>query len=119
MLVEGYGSPENVSRFSKGARGQRNRTKRDADDDKRVSITMNEGKGSSHTPLYGISRGFAKTSRGACRNICRHRGVHAKHIYSTCRVRAQYARNGNEVMGPVPLGGGYNRRKFRMFFVYY
>ena len=30
------------SRFSKGARGQKNRTKRDADDDKRESVTMNE-----------------------------------------------------------------------------
>ena len=34
MLGGGYGSPENVFQVTKGARGQKNRTKRDADDDK-------------------------------------------------------------------------------------
>ena len=56
MLDEGYGSPENVFQVIKGARGQKYRTKRDADEDKRASMTINERKGSSHTPLYGISR---------------------------------------------------------------
>ena len=59
------------SRFSKGARGQKNCTKIDADEDKRASMKMNKGEGSSHKPLYGISRGFAETSRSTCRNICR------------------------------------------------
>ena len=66
MLGEGYGSPENVFKVTKGARWQKNRTKRDANDDKRESMTMNEGEGSSHTPLYGISRGFDETSRSTC-----------------------------------------------------
>ena len=65
MLGKGYGSPENVFQVTKGARGHKHRTKRDADDDKRASMTMNEREGSSHTPLYGISRVFAET----CRNI--------------------------------------------------
>ena len=65
MLGKGYGSPENVFQVTKGACGQKNCTKRDADDDKRASMTMNERKGSSHIPLYDISRGFAET----CRNI--------------------------------------------------
>ena len=46
--------------FSNGERGQKNRTKIDDDDDKRASMTMNKGEGSSRTPLYGISRGFTK-----------------------------------------------------------
>ena len=71
MLGEGYGSPEKIP-GDKVARGQKNRTKRDADDDKRASMTMNERKGSSHIPLYDISRGFAETSRSTCRNIWRY-----------------------------------------------
>ena len=63
MLGEGCGSPENVFQVTKGAHGQKNCTKRDADYDKRASMTMNEREGSSHTPLYGISHGFAETLR--------------------------------------------------------
>ena len=65
MLGEGYGSPENVFQVTKCARGQKNRTKRDVNDDKRALMTMNEREGSCHIPLYDISRGFAET----CRNI--------------------------------------------------
>ena len=83
MLGKGYSSPENFSRFSKGARWQKICTKRDADDNKRVSMTMNEGKGSSHTPLYGISRGFAETPRSTCQNICR---VRAEYVQSTRKM---------------------------------
>ena len=68
-------------------------------------MTINERKGSSHTPLYGISRGFAKTSRSTCRNICRHRGVRAE----TCRVRTEYAlstrKMGTRIWGPSPWMG--------------
>ena len=39
---------------------QKNRMKIDADDDKRASMTMIEGEGSSHTTLYSISHGFAE-----------------------------------------------------------
>ena len=61
MLGEGCGSPENVFQVTKVARGQKNRTKRDADDNKRASMTMNECEGSSHIPLYGISSVFPET----------------------------------------------------------
>ena len=105
MLGEGYGSPENVSRFSKGACGQKNRTKRDADDNKRASMTMNKGKGISHTPIYAISRGFAETSRSTCQNICRHRGVRAKtyveYVQITCLVCAKWEQG----YGPRSPGG--------------
>ena len=55
MLGKGYGSQKENSQVTKGARGQKNCTKRDADDNKRASMTMNEGKGSSHTPLIHLS----------------------------------------------------------------
>ena len=51
------------------ARGKKHRKKRDADDDKRALMTINEREQSSHTPLYGISpirRGFAPTLRTTC-----------------------------------------------------
>ena len=47
---------QNVDKIFSGAK---NRTKRDANDDKRASMTMNEGERSSHAHLYGISRGFS------------------------------------------------------------
>ena len=59
------------------------RTKRDADNDKRASMTMNEGEQSSHIPLYGTSRGFAETSRTTCQNICR---VRAEYVLSTHKI---------------------------------
>ena len=81
--------------FSKCSRGQKNRTKRDADDNKRASMTMNKGKGSSHVPLYGISRGFAET-----------RGVRAEtyvgYVQSPRSVRAKCERE----YGPRPHGWG-------------
>ena len=95
MLDEGYGSPENFSQVIKGARGQKYRTKRDADEDKRASMTMNECEGSSHTPLYGISRGFSETSRSTCRNICR---VYAEYVLSTRKM-------GRRLWSPLPWGG--------------
>ena len=49
---------QNVDKVFSGAK---NRTKRDANDNKRSSMTINEGERSSHTHLYGISRGFAET----------------------------------------------------------
>ena len=65
MLGEGYGSPGNVQKvyktLTKFSRRQKNCTKRDADDDKRASMTMNEGERSSQAHMYGISRGFAET----------------------------------------------------------
>ena len=65
MLGKGYGSPGNVhfvdKMLTKCSRGQKNRTKRDVDDNKRALMTINEGEGSSHAPLYGISRGFSET----------------------------------------------------------
>ena len=65
MLGEGDGSPGKIHKvykmLTKFSRGQKNRTKRDANDDKRASMTMNEGKTSSHAHLYDISRGFSKT----------------------------------------------------------
>ena len=81
--------------FSKGSRGQKNRTKRDADDNKRASMTMNEGEGSSHTPFYGISRGFAETSMSMCRNICR---VRAEYVLSTRKM-------GTIIWAPSPWEG--------------
>ena len=108
MLGEGYGSQKKNSQVTKGARGQNNRTKRDADDDKRASMTMNERELISHTPLYGISRGFAETSRSACRNICR---VRAKYVLSTRKMGRGY--------GTRSPGGVYIRRMFKMFLVYY
>ena len=88
--------------FSKCSLEQKNRTKRDADDNKQASMTMNKGEGISHTPLYGISRGFAKTSRSTCRNICRHRGVRAEtyvgYVQITRSVRAKWERG----YGPRP-----------------
>ena len=54
MLGEGYGSPDNVLQVLKRFSWAKNRTKRDADDDKRASMTMNEGEGSSQTPLYDL-----------------------------------------------------------------
>ena len=81
--------------WTKCSRGQKNRTKRDADDAKRVSITMNKGKGSSHTPLYGISRKFAETWRITCQNICR---VRAESVLST---RKMWTR----LWAPFPCGG--------------
>ena len=95
MLGEEYGSPENVFQVTKGARGQKNCTKKDADDDKQASITMNEGEESSHTPLYGISCGFAETSRSTCQNICR---VHAQYVLSTRKM-------GTRLWAPFPQGG--------------
>ena len=97
------------SRFSKGARGPNKFTKRDADDDTRVSMTMNEGEVSSHTPLYGISRGFAETLRSTCQNIC---SVHAEYVLSTRKM-------GTRIWALFPWGGGYKRRMFKLFFVYY
>ena len=92
--------------FSKISRGQKNRTKRDADDNKRASMTMNKGEVSSHTPLYGISRGFAETSRSTCRNIWRHRGVRSEiyegYVQSTRSVRAKWERG----YGPRSPGWG-------------
>ena len=65
MLGEGDCSPENIHKvyrmLTKFSWWQNNRTKRDADDDKRASMTMNEGETSFHAHLYGISHGFAKT----------------------------------------------------------
>ena len=100
MLGKGYGSPGNVHKvdkmLTKCSRGQKI---------ERKEMTMNEGEGSSHAPLYGISRGFSETW-----------GVRAEiyvgYVQSTCRVQVQYAQNVNEDMGPVSLDGGYNRRKF-------
>ena len=69
--------------MTKGARGQKYRMKRDADEDKRASMTMNKREGSSHTPLYSISRGFAETSRSMCRNICR---VRVDYVLSTRKI---------------------------------
>ena len=55
MLGAGGGSPGNVHKvfgmLTKFSWGQKNRTKRDADDDKRASMTMNEGETSSHACL--------------------------------------------------------------------
>ena len=65
MLGAGDCSPGKIHKvfrmLTKCSRGQKNCTKRDADDDKRASMMMNEGEGSSHAPLYGISHGFAET----------------------------------------------------------
>ena len=106
MLGEGYGSPENVLQVLKRCSWAKKITKRDADDDKRALMTMNEGEGIYHTPLHGISRGFAETSRSTCRNICRHRGVRVKtyveYVQSMCSVRAKWERG----YGPRSLEGG-------------
>ena len=65
MLGEGDGSPGKIHQvfrmLTRFSRGQKNLTKRDADDDKRASMMMNEGETSSHAHLYGISHGFAET----------------------------------------------------------
>ena len=61
MLGKGHSSPKNVFKVTKGACGQKKCTKRDTDDDKRASMTMNEDEGSSHILLYGISQGLAET----------------------------------------------------------
>ena len=47
--------------LKKHSQGQTNRTKRDADDDKQASMTMNEEESSSDAHMYRISRGFAET----------------------------------------------------------
>ena len=65
MLGEGDCSPGKIHKvfrmLTKFSQGQKNRTKRDADDDKRASMMMNEGETSSHAHMYGISRGFSET----------------------------------------------------------
>ena len=71
MLGEGYGSPENVFQVTKSPCEKKKRTKRDADNVKRASMTMNEGERSSHIPLYGTSLGFSETFISMCQNICR------------------------------------------------
>ena len=114
MLWEGDGSPGNGHKvdkmLTKVFRGQKNRTKRDANDDKRASMTMNEGETSSHAPLYGISRGFVETRQVRAK-------TYVGYVQSTCRAQSRYAQNGNEGMGPVNLDGGYNSRTFKMFLV--
>ena len=93
MLGAGDCSPGKIHKvyrmLKKFSRGQKNCTKRDADDDKRASMTMNEGERSSHAHLYSISRGFAETYVG--------------YVQSTCGVQGRYAQNEYEVMGPVNL----------------
>ena len=109
MLEEGDCSPGKIHKvfrmLTKFSRKQKNRMKRDADDNKRASMTMNESEKISHAHLYGISRVFAETL-----------GVRAKtyvwYLQSTCGVRARYAQNVNEDMVPVNLDGGYNRRTY-------
>ena len=86
MLGEGDGSPGNVHKvdkmLTKVSRGQKNRTKRDADEDKRASMTMNEGEGSSHTPSTAYLADFPQ-----------HRGVRAEtyvgYVHSRRSVRAK------------------------------
>ena len=51
-------SLQNVDKIFSGAKKSH---ERDADDNKRASMTMNEGERSSHAHLYGISRRFAET----------------------------------------------------------
>ena len=112
MLEAGDCSPGKIHKvyrmLKKFSRGQKNRTKRDADDDKRASVTMNEGERSSHAHLYGISRGFAETW-----------GVRAEtyvgYVQSTCGVRGRYAQNENEVMGPVNLEGVFIEERSKCF----
>ena len=58
-------------------------------------MTMNEREGSSHTPLYGISRGFAEILRSTCQNICR---VRAEYVLSTRKM-------GTRLWAPFPCGG--------------
>ena len=96
MLGKGFVSPENVFQVKKGARGHKKCTKRDSDNVKRASMTMNEGERSSHIPLYGTSRGFSETSRSMCRNICR---VCAEYVLSTRKM-------GTRLWDPFPWGGG-------------
>ena len=76
--------------------GKKHCTKRDADDDKQTSMTMNEREGSFQMPLYGISRGFAETSRSTCQNICR---VRAEYVLSTRKM-------GTRLWAPFPWGRG-------------
>ena len=79
----------------KCSRGQKNRTKRDVDDNKRALMKINEGEGSSHAPLYGISRIFAENMRSMCRNICR---VCAEYAISTRKM-------GTGIWAPSPWMG--------------
>ena len=77
--------------FSKRERGQKNRTKRDADDDKQALMTMNEGEGSSHTPLIHLSM----VSPRYLEDLPQHQGVRAEryveYVQSMREVRAKSA----------------------------
>ena len=100
---------QNVDKIFSGAK---NCTKRDADDDERASMTMNEGETSSYAHLYGISLGFSETWAVRAE-------TYVGYVQSTCRVQARYAQNENEDIGPVNLDGGYYRRRLKMFLVYH
>ena len=100
MLGEGVWFTRKCFPGEKGARGQKKCMKRDADNVKWASMTMNEVERSSHIPLYGTSLGFFETSRSTCRNICR---VRAEYVLSTRKM-------GTRLWDPFPWGGGgYNR----------
>ena len=75
-----------LTRFS---RGQKNCTKRDDDDNKRASMTMNEdelgGEKFSRTSLWHVSQIFRNMS-STCQNICR---VRAEYVRSPRSVRAK------------------------------
>ena len=88
------------SRWKKVLVGIKKWTKRDADNDKRASMTMNEGEQSSHIPLYGTSLGFSETFRSTWRNICR---VRAEYVLSMRKM-------GTRLWASFPWGGSYNRR---------
>ena len=81
--------------------------KRDLNENKRASMTMKKHKQSSHTPL---STAFPRYLA----YLPKHQGVRAEtcveYVQSTCKVCAKYVQKVLEVMGPVPPGGGYNRR---------
>ena len=88
MLGEGYSSPEKHFHVKKVLVGKKIAQRE-------MPMTMNERGGSSHTPLYGISREFAKTSRSTCRNICR---VRAEYVLSTRKM-------GTRLWDLFPWGG--------------
>ena len=72
MLAKGDGSPkkkhpeeQNMIEVKKIAKKEMPMT---IDEDKRASMTINEGEGSSHTPLYSISQGWEKPDFFSWRN---------------------------------------------------
>ena len=106
MLGEGDGSPGNVHKFykmlTKISQEQKNRTKRDADDDKRASMTMNEREGSSHRLLIHLST----VSPRYLADLPQHRGVcaetYVEYVQSMDKVRAKSTRD----YGPHSPRGG-------------